>query len=138
MIELHEIYALPSVMRWRIEALRDTTEHSPTPRLLVANRIYYRKHISDGSHKVFAITENGEEYGYGSIRLFDGLPSFDNPSGKCACLTEIYLRKPFRNHDIVEKAEQLLTEEALNCGCGKIYIGPSAGPQQPAAGPKST
>lgn len=63
-------------MRWRIEALRDTTEHSPTPRLLVANRIYYRKHISDGSHKVFTITENGEEYGYGSIRLFDGLPSF--------------------------------------------------------------
>lgn len=80
MVELHRMVVLPSVMRWRIEALRDISGQQPHPRLLAANRIYLRGHISDGSYAAFMATDDGEECGFGGIRFFDALPSPDNPA----------------------------------------------------------
>ena len=124
MVELHRLAVLPSVMRWRIEALRDITGQQAHPRLLVANRIYLRGHIPDGSYAAFMATDDGEECGFGGIRFFDALPSPDNPAGKCACVTDIYVRKAFRKGDIAGRITHLLTEEARKLGYGKIYIDP--------------
>lgn len=124
MVELHRMVVLPSVMRWRIEALRDIIGQQPHPRLLAANRIYLRGHISDGSYAAFMATDDGEECGFGGIRFFDALPSPDNPAGKCACVTDIYVRKAFRKGDIAGRITHLLTEEARKLGYGKIYIDP--------------
>lgn len=124
MVELHRLTVLPSVMRWRIEALRDIIGQQPHPRLLAANRIYLRGHISDGSYAAFMATDDGEECGFGGIRFFDALPSPDNPAGKCACVTDIYVRKAFRKGDIAGRITHLLTEEARKLGYGKIYIDP--------------
>lgn len=124
MVELHRMVVLPSVMRWRIEALRDISGQQPHPRLLAANRIYLRGHISDGSYAAFMATDDGEECGFGGIRFFDALPSPDNPAGKCACVTDIYVRKAFRKGDIAGRITHLLTEEARKLGYGKIYIDP--------------
>lgn len=124
MVELHRMVVLPSVMRWRIEALRDIIGQQPHPRLLAANRIYLRGHISDGSYAAFMATDDGEECGFGGIRFFDALPSPDNPAGKCACVTDIYVREAFRKGDIAGRITHLLTEEARKLGYGKIYIDP--------------
>ena len=105
-------------MRWRIEALRDITGQQPHPRLLVANRIYFREHIPDGSYAAFMATDDGVECGCGGIRFFDAPPSTDNPAGRC---------EAFRNGDIAARIAHLLTEEARKLGCGKIYIDPVKG-----------
>lgn len=122
MVELHRLEVLPSVMRWRIEALRDIAGQQPHPRLLAANRIYFREHIPDGTYAAFMATEDGEECGCGGIRFFDAPPSTDNPAGRCACITDIYVREAFRKGDIAARIVHLLTEEASKLGCGKIYI----------------
>lgn len=127
MVELHRLEVLPSVMRWRIEALRDISGQQPHPRLLAANRIYLREHIPDDSYAAFMATDDGEECGCGGIRFFDAPPSTDNPAGRCACITDIYVREAFRKGDIAGRITHLLTEEARKLGCGKIYIDPVKG-----------
>ena len=114
-------------MRWRIEALRDITGRQPHPRLLAANRIYFREHIPDGTYAAFMATDDGVECGCGGIRFFDAPPSTDNPPGRCACIIDIYVREAFRNGDIAARIAHLLTEEARKLGCGKIYIDPVKG-----------
>ena len=109
-------------MRWRIEVIRNVFGEEAHPRLLVANRQYYRKHIADDSHLAFVAECNGEECGCGGVCLTDELPSPDNPSGRCAYLMNIYVREAFRNRGVAHLIVTHLIEEAKRRGCGKIYL----------------
>ena len=109
-------------MRWRIEVIRNVFGVEAHPRLLVANRQYYRKHIADDSHLAFVAEYDGEECGCGGVCLTDELPSPDNPSGRCAYLMNIYVRETFRNRGIAHIIVTHLIEEAKRRGCGKIYL----------------
>ena len=109
-------------MRWRIEVIRNVFGVEAHPRLLVANRQYYRKHIADDSHLAFVAEYDGEECGCGGVCLTDELPSPDNPSGRCAYLMNIYVREAFRNRGVAHLIVTHLIEEAKRRGCGKIYL----------------
>ena len=123
MIEIKEIKALPTLMKWRAEVIENVFGRAADKRLLVANRQYYRKHIVDDSHLAFvAITPDGEEAGCGAICLTDELPSPDNTTGKCGYLMNIYVRKAYRNQGIAHAIVKHLIEVAKERGCGKIYL----------------
>ena len=109
-------------MRWRIEVIRNVFGVEAHPRLLVANRQYYRKHIADDSHLAFVAECDGEECGCGGVCLTDELPSPDNPSGRCAYLMNIYVREAFRNRGVAHIIVTHLIEEAKRRDCGKIYL----------------
>lgn len=127
MIELKKITALPTLMHWRAEVIRDVFGIKPHPRLLVANRQYYRHHIADGSHLTFVAEYNGEECGCGAVCFSDELPSPDNSTGRCAYLMNIYVREPFRNKGIAHHIVRRLVDEAHLQGCEKIYLETTAG-----------
>lgn len=122
MIVITKIGDIERPMKWRAEVIRNVFEVEADSMLLEANRQYYLRHISDGSHMAFVATYDGEECGCGSICMTDELPSPDNPSGKCAYLMNIYVRKTFRKHGIAHKIVSRLIEEAKNRNCGKIYL----------------
>ena len=122
MIELIQIKALPTLMMWRREVLRNVFGVEPSARLLVENRRYYREHIADDTHFAISVKWNGEDAGCGAICLTDELPSPDNPSGKCAYLMNIYVRQPYRQHGIAHTIVKILVDEAKRRGCGKIYL----------------
>ncbi|MDE6702110.1 MAG: GNAT family N-acetyltransferase [Muribaculaceae bacterium] len=122
MVTLREIKALPTLMRWRIEVIRNVFGQEPNPRLLVANRRYYRTHIADNSHLAFVAENDGEERGCGAVCFSDELPSPDNPTGRCAYLMNIYVREAFRNKGIAHCIVRRLIEEAKKRECGKIYL----------------
>lgn len=122
MTEIREITALPTLMRWRAEVIRNVFGVEPTPRLLVANRQYYRRHVADGSHMAFVAGKAGEDYGCGAVCFTDELPSPDNPTGRCAYLMNIYVRPPFRNKGLAHMIVGRLVEEAKKRKCGKIYL----------------
>lgn len=122
MIELKEIKALPTLMRWRAEVLEHVFGQKPSPRLQVANRQYYRSHIAMGTHKAYVAFFDGKEGGCGAICLSEELPSPDNPSGHCAYLMNIYVRQPYRNHGIGHAIVEKLIAEATSLNCGKIYL----------------
>ena len=109
-------------MKWRREVIENVFDEVPSARLMEANRKYYDTHISDGSHIAFLALYNDQECGCGSICLTDELPSPDNPSGHCAYLMNIYVRKPFRTHGIGHAIVTKLLEAAGGLECGKIYL----------------
>lgn len=122
MIELHPITALPTLMHWRIEVIRNVFGIEPSLRLLVANRQYYRKHIPDGTHYAYVASSDGAECGCGAVCFTDELPSPDNPTGRCAYLMNIYVREAFRNKGIGHAIVHYLIERAKKEGCGKITL----------------
>ena len=119
---IRQITALPTLMHWRAEVLKNDLGTEPNPRLLVSNRQYYRRHIADGTHMAFVADCDGEECGCGAVSFTEELPSPENPAGKCACLMNIYVREPFRNKGIAHFIIRHLVEEARKRGCGKIYL----------------
>lgn len=122
MISLRQITALPTLMRWRAEVIRNVFGVEPNPRLLVANRQYYRQHIADGTHFAIVAEEDGEQYGCGSVCFTEELPSPDNPTGRCAYLMNIYVCEPYRDRGVAHLIVKRLVDEAKHQGCGKIYL----------------
>jgi len=122
MIDFRRITALPTLMHWRAEVIRNVFGEEPSKRLLVANRQYYRQHIEDGTHLAYVVAEDGEDCGCGAICFGEELPSPDNTTGKCAYLMNIYVREPFRNKGIAHALVRHLVKEAMERECGKIYL----------------
>ena len=121
-VEIKYITALPTLMRWRAEVIRNVFGVNPHPRLLVANRQYYRRHMADGTHVALAAECGGEDCGCGAVCFTDELPSPDNPTGRCAYLMNIHVREPFRNKGIAHMIVARLVEEAKKRDCRKIYL----------------
>lgn len=122
MIELRQITAMPTLMMWRQEVLRHVFGEEPSPRLLVENRRYYQAHIADDTHFAIKALSDGEDAGCGAICITDELPSPANPTGKCAYVMNVYVRKAFRKRGIAHEIVKRLVEEARLRDCGKIYL----------------
>lgn len=122
MVEITSVNEIEELMKWREEVIFNVFGIKATAELLDANRDYYLRHILDGSHKACVALFHGEEAGTGSICLSEELPSPDNPSGICAFLMNIYVRKKFRKHGIATSIVNHLVDEAKRLGCGRIYL----------------
>ncbi len=122
MISLKEIKDVPALMGWRREVIAHVFGLEADEALLEANRRYYERHIADGTHYALVAERDGVECGCGAVCLTEELPSPDNPSGLCAYLMNIYVRKPFRKLGIGHKIVSRLIDEARLRGCGKIYL----------------
>ncbi|MCM1319126.1 MAG: GNAT family N-acetyltransferase [Muribaculaceae bacterium] len=114
--------SIDTLMAWREEVIRNVFGVKPTDALLASNRKYYSIHVADGTHIGFVASVDGNPCGCGAICLHDELPSPDNPTGKCAYIMNIYVRKDFRNKGIAHDIVRHLIRQARALGCHKIYL----------------
>lgn len=121
-IDISEITAIPSLVHWRKEIIENVYGVAPSKRLLVAIRRYYRQYTADGSHIAIVAERNNIAVGCGAICLLNELPSPDNPSGRCAYLTNIYVRERYRGQGICHAIVAWLVDRAKKEECGKIWI----------------
>lgn len=119
---IRQVTAIPTLMHWRKEVIENVFGTTPSKRLLAANRRYYLQHIADGSHIAIVASVDGTDAGCGAICLSDELPSPDNPSGHCAYLMNIYVRKNYRSRGIGRQMVEWLVTKAREMGCDKIYL----------------
>lgn len=119
---IRQVTAIPTLMHWRKEVIENVFGTTPSKRLLAANRRYYLKHFADGSHIAIVANVDGTDAGCGAICLSDELPSPDNPSGHCAYLMNIYVRKNYRSRGIGRQMVEWLVTKAREMGCYKIYL----------------
>lgn len=122
MLDIQRITDITTLMKWRIEVIRNVFATEPDQMLVRYNEDYYRRHMADTSHIALVATVNGKDAGCGAICLTEELPSPDNPTGLCAYLMNIYVRREFRNRGIAHAIVRRLTEIATSGGCGKIYL----------------
>lgn len=121
-IEIRKVTAIPTLMHWRAEVIRNVFGQEPDKRLLVENRRYYREHVADGSHLAFVASADGKDCGCGAVCFHDELPSPDNPTGRCAYLMNIYVREAFRDKGIAHEIVARLISESKARECGKVYL----------------
>lgn len=121
-LTIRQITAIPTLMRWRAEVIENVFGVVPSKRLLVCNRRYYERHIADGTHIAVVAQADGDDAGCGAICLSDELPSPDNPTGRCAYMMNIYVRREYRNRGVAHAIVRKLVEMALEQECGKIYL----------------
>lgn len=121
-MEVREVRDLKELMQWRAEVIRNVFGIEADPVLLAENEKYYKRHIADGSHLAFVAEYRGVACGCGAICLGSELPSPDNPTGRCAYLMNIYVRKAFRKHGVAHVIVRRLIDEAKARGCEKIYL----------------
>lgn len=122
MIKLRQITDIGLLIQWRIEVLHCVFGSQPTTELLAANCEYYKRHIADGTHIAYIASHEGVDAGCGAACYYDEMPSPDNPTGRCAYLMNIYVRLPHRNKGIATTLVRRLVDDALQRGCGKIYL----------------
>lgn len=119
---IREVTAIPTLMHWRREVIENVFGIEPSKRLLVANRQYYQRNIAAGRHIAVIAEMEGAEAGCGAICLSEELPSPDNPTGRCAFLMNIYVRKEFRGQGIGRAIVRWLVDKARQLECGKTYL----------------
>lgn len=116
---------MPSLMLWREEVIREVFGIPVDVRidtLLEVNRAYYAAALPIGTHVACFALRNGETIGCGGVCLQREMPSPDNPSGRCAYLMNIYVRRPFRGEGVGECLVRWLVERAKDHGAEKIYL----------------
>lgn len=121
-VSMREVIVIPTLMHWRKEVIENVFGVVPSKELMAANRMYYMEHIADGSHIAIVAEIDDQDVGCGAICLSDELPSPDNPSGRCAYLMNIYVRKEYRGHGVGHSIVCWLVEKARQLGCDKIYL----------------
>lgn len=121
-VNMREVIVIPTLMHWRKEVIENVFGVVPSKELMAANCMYYMEHIADGSHIAIVAEIDDQDVGCGAICLSDELPSPDNPSGRCAYLMNIYVRKEYRDHGVGHSIVYWLVKKARQLGCDKIYL----------------
>lgn len=121
-VTIREVTAIPTLMHWRKEVIENVFGVTPSKRLLVANRQYYREHVADGTHIAVVAQMEDTDVGCGALCLTDELPSPDNPSGRCAYLMNIYVRQEYRGQGVGHSIVLWLVDRAQQLSCGKIWL----------------
>ncbi len=113
------------LLSWREEVLRcvfSLPEKADTSALMQANEVYYKNAVPSGKHIACFAQIGGETIGCGGLCLHDEMPSPDNPTGRCAYLMNIYVRKEHRGEGAGKKIVRYLIGCALERNITKIYL----------------
>ena len=121
-VNIRQVIVIPTLLHWRKEVIEQVFGVKPSKELLVANRLFYQKHIADGTHIAIVAEINDTDVGCGSICFSEELPSPDNPTGKCGYLMNIYVRKEYRGRGIGHTIVEWLVEKAIRSECGIIFL----------------
>lgn len=117
-ITIRQIEDAAPMMRWRREVIREVFGIEPDSELLEANLQYLR----EAPYIACVASEDGNDVGCGLFCLQREMPSPDNPTGRCACLMNIYVRTPYRRRGAGSEIVSWLIDQAKARGCGKIYL----------------
>lgn len=124
-ITISQVCDIETLMPWRMEVLRcvfSISADACTADLERANRLYYERHLPDGSHIACIASVDGEAVGCGGVCFYEEMPSPDNPCGRCAYLMNIYVRPAYRGRGIAPRIVRWLAGRALAQGTSKVYL----------------
>lgn len=85
-------------------------------------RRYYLDALESGEHVGYLAYDGSRTVGCGSICFYRVMPTYHNPSGKCAYLMNIYTSPEYRRRGIARGMLSLLVEEAEARGIRRITL----------------
>ena len=109
----------------RIEVLRAANrldDSADMSSVAAQSRAYYREALSDGSHTGILAFDGDRFAGAGGVSYYRVMPTFHNPSGRCAYIMNMYVRPDYRRRGIATAILDLLVTEAREKGAGRIAL----------------
>ena len=110
---------IPVLVELRKRQLTDEGEGVPPDRQLVN---YFTAALTDGSLAAWVAEEEGEVVAIGAVCFFTLPPTFSNPAGRVAYITNMYTRKEYRRRGIATALLGLTIAEAKARGCGVVRL----------------
>lgn len=86
------------------------------------SRDYYKQYLADGSHTAYLVYDGYKVIAAGGISYYRVMPTCDVPTGKKACIMNMYTAPAYRRQGIAMKTLSLLIEDAKAKGITFISL----------------
>ena len=109
----------------RIEVLRAANlldENVDMSDVAAQSEAYYRDALTDGSHTGILAFDGDALVGTGGVSYYRVMPTFHNPTGRCAYIMNMYVRPAHRRRGIATAMLDLLVADARRRGMGRIAL----------------
>jgi len=83
---------------------------------------YYREALANGSHTGILAFDGDAFVGAGGVSYYRVMPTFHNPTGRCAYIMNMYVRPAYRRQGIATAMLDLLVADARRQGAGRIGL----------------
>ena len=90
------------------------------------NRDYFKTAIADGTYLGVIAEIDGKIAATGGICFHNHPPSYSNPTGKSACLLNMYTVPEFRGRGAARKIVEFLLIQAQDNGCCQVFLNASS------------
>ncbi len=113
---------IEALMAVRLEMLRivnDMADGEAFDELLVASA---REYFLTGDQTTLLAKEGDKLVGCASISYITVMPTYDHPTGKRACLMNVYTNQAYRRQGIAKQMILRLIDEAKERGCTEISL----------------
>ena len=109
----------------RIEVLRAANLLDPCvdmSEVAAQSEAYYREALANGSHTGILAFDGDVFAGAGGVSYYRVMPTFHNPTGRCAYIMNMYVRPTYRRQGIATAMLDLLVADARRRGVGRIAL----------------
>ena len=109
----------------RIEVLRAAnllSENVDMSEVTAHSEAYYRDALSDATHTAILAFDGDALVGAGGVSYYRVMPTFHNPTGRCAYIMNMYVRPAYRRRGIATAMLDLLVADARRHGAGRIGL----------------
>lgn len=115
---------LDTLLQMRMEVLHEdgSLNYGDCDELEEASWQYYESALANGTHIACFATVQGKIVGCGGMCLHAEMPSANNPSGRCAYLTNIHVTREAKGYDVGRDIVNWLVSEAHRRGITKVYL----------------
>lgn len=110
-----------AVAKMRIDQLR--SEGGDTSADLMPQLIdYYTRHFADGTFRAWLCESDGVVIGGCGASFVEKPPYFENPTGRLALISGMYVDPSFRKRGIAKTLLQKVVAEAEQYGCKSVQV----------------
>ena len=109
----------------RIEVLRAAnllSENVDMSEVAAHTEAYYPDALSDATHTAILAFDGDALVGAGGVSYYRVMPTFHNPTGRCAYIMNMYVRPAYRRRGIATAMLDLLVADARRHGAGRIGL----------------
>ena len=120
---------LELLVRTRIQVLlaaNQLPEGTDMTAVETASRNYYRAALADGNHAAWLVFDGDTWIGAGGVSFYRVMPTYHNPTGRCAYLMNIYTHPDYRRQGLGTRMVELLVGEARRRGVTHIGLDATA------------
>ena len=116
---------IETLVATRVEVLRAANllaEDTDMRAVEAASRDYYRQALAEGTHTAMLVFDADAFVGAGGISYYTVMPTFHNPTGRCAYIMNMYTRPKYRRRGIATRTLEMLVGDARRRGVRQIGL----------------